>query len=166
MKITNKFLIEKAFVNGSWEKGADTFEVRNPATGETIAQLPNLSVEEATRAIAAAEQALPAWKFTTATARSEILMKWYFLIKEHTDALAELMTLECGKPITESYGEIQYGNSFVEWFAEEGKRAYGESIPAPNPQNRIITSKQAVGVTAANTPSNFPLATITRKVQP
>src|SRR5690606_7190888 len=98
--------------------------------------------------------------------RGRLLFAWHQLIQDNKDELAEIMTLECGKPLTESYGEIQYGASFISWYAEEGKRAYGETIPSPNAENRIVTIKQGIGVVAAITPWNFPLAMITRKVAP
>src|SRR5690554_4112960 len=166
MNAINPLILEESFINGKWIKGKNTFEVINPATNEAISNVANLTIEDVKQAIHAASDAWADWKTTTAQFRGDLLMKWFDLINEHTDELAEIMTLESGKPLSESYGEIKYGASFVSWFAEEGKRAYGETIPSSNPKNRIVTIKQPIGVVAAITPWNFPLAMITRKVSP
>jgi len=162
----NKLLTEQAYINGKWKSGSKSFSVINPATEKVIAEVADFGVKEVTQAIKAADTALPHWQKKTAYERSDILTKWYFLIHKNQDALTELMTLECGKPIQESIGELSYGASFILWYAEEGKRAYGDTIPSPNPSNRIVTIRQGIGVVAAITPWNFPLAMITRKVAP
>lgn len=166
MNTINSLILEESFINGKWIKGKNTFEVINPATNEVISNVANLTIEDVKQAIHAASDAWVDWKTTTAQFRGDLLMKWFDLINEHTDELAEIITLESGKALSESYGEIKYGASFVSWFAEEGKRAYGETIPSSNPKNRIVTIKQPIGVVAAITPWNFPLAMITRKVSP
>lgn len=157
-----------AFINNEWteaDSGA-TFPVTNPATGEELARVADCGADETRRAIAAAEAALPDWRAKTATARAGILRKWYDLILEHADDLGMLLTLEQGKPVPEARGEIRYGATFIEWFAEEGKRAYGDVIPPHMPGMRLLVVKQPVGVVAAITPWNFPNAMITRKVAP
>jgi succinate-semialdehyde dehydrogenase/glutarate-semialdehyde dehydrogenase len=140
--------------------------VTNPATGETIAHVPRLGRAEAAQAIAAAEAAMPAWVALTAKARSVVLRRWFDLMMANQDDLARIMTAEQGKPLGESRGEIAYAASFIEWFAEEGKRAYGDVIPPHQPDRRILVLKQPVGVAAAITPWNFPAAMITRKAGP
>ncbi len=159
---------QQAYINGQWVDADNkaVFEVINPANGDIIAKISNLGATETERAIKAAEKALPAWRAMTAKQRSQILNQWFRLIMENQVALAELLSLEQGKSQTESMGEIAYGASFIEWFAEEGKRTYGESIPSPLPGRRLVTIKQPVGVVAAITPWNFPNAMITRKVGP
>ena len=166
MSTVDQLIIEESFINGKWISGKNTFEVINPATSEVISNVANLTIEDVKQAINCASEAWISWKNTTSTFRGDLLMKWFHLIMEHKDELAEVMTLESGKPLSESHAEINYGASFVSWFAEEGKRAYGDTIPSSNPKNRIITIKQPVGVVAAITPWNFPLAMITRKVSP
>ncbi len=164
----SNLLHHQAFINGAWTD-ADThavFPVINPATGETIAEVADCGPAETARAIAAAEAALPAWKNKTAMQRSRILRAWHDLLLEHADDLAALMTAEQGKPLAEARGEVRYGATFVEWFAEEGKRVYGDIIPPQLPGQRLLVIKQPVGVVAAITPWNFPLAMITRKVAP
>lgn len=154
-------------VAGRWiEAGADSIPVRNPATGETIAHVPRLGRAEAAAAIAAAAEAMPAWAGQTAKARAAVLRRWFDLILENQDDLAAIMTAEQGKPLAESRAEIAYAASFIEWFAEEGKRAYGDIVPAHAADRRILVLKQPVGVTAAITPWNFPAAMITRKAGP
>jgi succinate-semialdehyde dehydrogenase/glutarate-semialdehyde dehydrogenase len=153
-----------ALIDGVWVTSADTFPVTDPATGEEIARVPNLGAAEARQAIDAAHKAFPAWAAKTAKERSIIIRRWFDLIVAETEGLARLMTAEQGKPLTESRGEVAYGASFVEWFAEEGKRAYGKTIPTTVGSRRYITIKQPVGVAAAITPWNFPIAMITRKV--
>lgn len=157
-----------AFIDGQWQ-GADNGAVHaivNPATGAELARVPDLGADETTRAIAAAERALPAWCAKPAKERALLLRRWHDLIMAHQEDLAVLMTLEQGKPLAEARTEVAYGASFIEWFAEEGKRVYGEVIPTPANDRRLIVIKQPVGVTAAITPWNFPNAMITRKVAP
>ncbi len=163
-----KLFRENAYIDGAWAE-ADArarFEVRNPADGSLVATVPNMGVAETRRAIAAAEAALPAWRALTAKERSKIVRKWYDLIVANADDLALLLTTEQGKPLAEAKGEILYGASFVEWFAEEAKRVYGDVIPSPTNDRRLIVIKQPIGVVAAITPWNFPNAMITRKVAP
>ncbi|HEX2842809.1 NAD-dependent succinate-semialdehyde dehydrogenase [Hyphomicrobium sp.] len=155
-----------ALIGGQWVTGAETFSVIDPATGTEIARVPNLGASETTQAIDAAEKALPAWSKKTAKERAQILKRWFDLVIADTEPLAQLMTAEQGKPLTESRGEVAYGASFIEWFAEEGKRAYGRTIPTTMAGKRYITIKQPVGVIAAIAPWNFPIAMITRKVAP
>ena len=166
MKSSNPLLQSASYIDGKWEKGEKTFDVINPSTGEVICEVSDLGVEEVQRAIVAADKAWGSWRQTTAEQRSAYLSDWFEAIHEHKEALARIMTQECGKPLTESYAEIDYGASFVSWYAEEAKRAYGETIPSPNASNRIVTIRQGIGVVAAITPWNFPLAMITRKVAP
>ncbi len=154
-------------IAGRWVEGnASGIAVTNPATGETIAHVPRLGRAEAAQAIAAAEAAMPAWVALTAKARSVVLRRWFDLIMANQEDLAKIMTAEQGKPLGESRGEIAYAASFIEWFAEEGKRAYGDVIPPHQPDRRILVLKQPVGVAAAITPWNFPAAMITRKAGP
>ncbi len=156
------------YLDGAWidADSGKRFDVDNPATGAIIASVPDCGAAETRRAIAAAEAALPAWRALTAKARAAILRKWYELILANVDDLALILMTEQGKPLAEAKGEILYGASFIEWFAEEGKRTYGDTIPSPQGDKRIIVIKQAIGVTAAITPWNFPNAMITRKVGP
>jgi succinate-semialdehyde dehydrogenase/glutarate-semialdehyde dehydrogenase len=159
---------ESAYLDGAWVE-ADSrarFEVDNPATGAVVGHVPDMGTAETKRAIAAAEAALPAWRALTAKERSRILRKWFDLIVANADDLALLLTTEQGKPLAESKGEIAYGASFVEWYAEEAKRIYGDVIPSPANDRRIIVIKQPIGVVGAITPWNFPNAMITRKVSP
>ena len=155
-----------AFINGQWVKGQSTFEVTDPATGHKLADVANLGAAEAEQAIAAANAAWPAWKTKTAKERSILLRKWFDLLIAHTEDLARLMTAENGKPLAESRGEVAYGASFVEWFAEEAKRINGETLPQFDNNRRLMVLRQPIGVCAAITPWNFPLAMITRKVAP
>ena len=158
----------QAFIDGQWcdaETGA-THAVINPATGEVLTQVPDMGAAETVLAIAAADRALAAWRGKTAKDRATLLRKWHDLIMANQEDLARLMTLEQGKPLAESRGEVAYGASFIEWFAEEGKRIAGEVIPAPTTDKRLVVIQQGVGVTAAITPWNFPIAMITRKVAP
>ena len=157
-------LRDRAYLDGRWtaaDSGA-TFAVTDPADGAEIARVPDMGAEETRRAVAAAAAALPDWRRRTAKERSAILRRWHELILEHTEDLARLMTAEQGKPLAESRGEVVYGASFVEWFAEEGKRVYGDVIPSHAADKRIVTLKQPVGVFAASAPWNFPNAMITR----
>jgi succinate-semialdehyde dehydrogenase / glutarate-semialdehyde dehydrogenase len=165
---TPSFLKTQAYINGEWQDAASgkTFTVLNPATGQVIASVPDLGRQEVRQAIDAAEAAWPAYRDKTAKERSLLLRKWFDLIKAHKEELARLMTQECGKPLQETLGEVEYGAAFVEWFAEEAKRTYGDVIPPPTPDKRIVVIKQSIGVAAAITPWNFPLAMITRKVGP
>ena len=159
---------DRAYVNGAWVE-ADSrarFDVDNPADGTVIGSVPNMGAAETRRAIDAANAALPAWRATTAKERSKILRKWFDLIVANADDLAALLTAEQGKPLAEAKGEVLYGASFVEWFAEEAKRIYGDVIPTVAADRRFIVIKQPIGVCAAITPWNFPNAMITRKVAP
>ncbi len=169
MQIQNQALLRSTvFLGGKWvaaDSGA-TLAVRDPASGTVLAEVPNCSADETQRAIAAADAALPAWRAQTAKQRAQVLQRWFALINANADDLAQLITAEGGKPLAEAKGEVAYGASFVEWFAEEGKRAYGETIPATVADKRLVVVKQAIGVCAAITPWNFPLAMITRKVAP
>ncbi len=153
-----------AFIDGQWVTSAKTFAVTDPATGEELARVPDLGADDAHRAVDAAARAFPAWSAKTAKDRAIILRRWFDLMTADTESLARLMTAEQGKPLSESRGEVAYGASFVEWFAEEGKRAYGKTIPTTVASRRYITIKQPIGVAAAITPWNFPIAMITRKV--
>jgi len=161
-------LREQAYVNGQWIEADDDarFAVTNPANGELIAEVASLGRVETARAIDAAQAALPAWRARTAKERSTILRRWYELIMANQEDLARLLSWEQGKPLAESRGEIAYGASFIEWFAEEAKRVYGDVIPHDKPGRRLVVIKQAIGVVAAITPWNFPNAMITRKVGP
>jgi succinate-semialdehyde dehydrogenase/glutarate-semialdehyde dehydrogenase len=155
-----------ALINGQWVKGSGRFAVTDPATGAHLADVANLGPAEAEQAIAAANAAWPAWKAKTAKERSIILRKWYDLLMANQDDLGRLMTAEQGKPFPEAKGEVAYGASFVEWFAEEAKRINGETLPQFDNNRRLLVLKQPIGVCAAITPWNFPLAMITRKVAP
>ena len=157
-----------AYINGEWCEANDgsRFDVTNPATGEVIATVPNMGADETRTAIEAADAAWPAWRAKTAKERAGILRKLYFLMMENQEDLAQILTAECGKPIIEGRGEIAYGASFIEWFGEEAKRVYGDVIPAPFNDRRIVVEKQPIGVCAAITPWNFPIAMVTRKVGP
>ena len=163
-----RLLRSDCYIDGRWEAADDgrTLAVIDPASGAAIADVPLMTAVETVRAIDAAAVALPEWRAKTAKERAAVLRRWFDLILENTEDLAQLMTAECGKPIVEARGEVAYGASFVEWFAEEGKRAYGESIPSPAADRRLLTIRQPIGVCAAITPWNFPLAMITRKVAP
>ena len=166
MNIIAKKFPTAALIDGEWVTSAKTFAVTDPATGKEIATVPNLGAKEAALAIDAASRALPAWSAKTAKERAAILRRWFDLITAETEGLAQLMTTEQGKPLAEARVEVGYGASFVEWFAEEGKRAYGRTIPTTAASKRYITIKQPIGVVAAITPWNFPIAMITRKVAP
>ena len=160
-------LTNAAYIGGRWvAAGQATIEVRNPANGERIASIPDLGADEVRSAIQAAKQALPGWRNKTAIERSNILKKWYQLVVQNADDLAKILTAEQGKTLEEARGEIIYGASYIEWFAEEAKRVDGDIIPAPSQDKRILVIKQPVGVVAAITPWNFPSAMITRKVSP
>ncbi|KFC00319.1 succinate-semialdehyde dehydrogenase [Trabulsiella guamensis ATCC 49490] len=154
------------FVDGVWKNLDTTFDVVNPATGETLAKVAKAGKKETEEAIAAASKAFPGWRAKTAKERSEILNKWYQLIIENRSWLGRLMTAEQGKPIKEAEGEVDYAASFIQWFAEQAKRANGEIIPAVKPGSRILATREPVGVVAAITPWNFPMAMLTRKLGP
>lgn len=166
--INAAFLLdEKGYINGAWCGAAGKgIAVTNPATGAEICQIPNMGKAETRKAIAAADKALPAWSRCTAKERSETLYRWYALVTEHADDLARIMTTEQGKPLKEAKGEVAYAASFIQWFAEEAKRANGLTIPTHKEDARVVVLRQPVGVVASITPWNFPLAMITRKIAP
>lgn len=153
-------------VNGHWQQATSTFDVLNPATGEVIAQVAKAGKTETEQAIAAAAAAFPGWRAQTAKQRAEILQRWYQLILENKAWLGRLMTAEQGKPLKEAEGEVEYAASFIQWFAEQAKRANGEIIPPAKPGSRILATREPVGVVAAITPWNFPMAMLTRKLGP
>ena len=155
-----------SYLDGIWVESDVTFDVINPADGEVVGSVADFGAAETTKAIGAANRALPGWSRLTAKARAAILKAWFNAILENAEDLATIMTLEMGKPIRESRGEIAFGANFIEWFAEEGKRAYGEIIPTHDTSKRLLVIQQPIGVVAAITPWNFPLAMITRKVAP
>ncbi|MFW6855112.1 NAD-dependent succinate-semialdehyde dehydrogenase [Burkholderia gladioli] len=159
---------QQIYLAGEWQGAANgaSFEVRNPANGELLGSVPLAGAAETRRAIEAANAAWPAWRRRTAKERAAILRKWYELMLAHADDLALILTTEQGKPLAEARGEILYAAAFIEWFAEEGKRVYGDTIPTPAGDKRIVVTKEPVGVCAAITPWNFPAAMITRKVGP
>jgi len=154
------------FVDGVWKTLENTFDVTNPATGEVIAKVAKAGKKETEEAIAAATRAFPAWRAKTAKERSAILYRWYALIIENKTWLGQLMTSEQGKPLKEAEGEVEYAASFIQWFAEEAKRANGEIIPPIKPGSRILATREPIGVVAAITPWNFPMAMLTRKLGP
>ena len=163
-----KLFRQQAYIDGSWvdADSGQTIKVNNPATNEIIGSVPKMGAAETRRAIEAADKALPAWRALTAKERANKLRRWFELMIENQDDLARLMTIEQGKPLAEAKGEIAYAASFLEWFGEEAKRIYGDTIPGHQPDKRIIVIKQPIGVTAAITPWNFPSAMITRKAGP
>src|ERR1700719_4165914 len=163
-----KLFRQQCYVNGEWVDALNrgTIPVKNPATGETLGTVPRMGAEETRQAIEAADRALPGWRARTAKERAQILRKWFDLMMANQDDLAALMTAEQGKPLAESKGEIAYAAAFIEWFGEEGKRIYGDTIPAHASDKRIVVTKEPIGVTAAITPWNFPAAMITRKAGP
>ena len=167
MKLRNTDLLkDKAFINGEWVGASKSFNVINPSTGDVVASVPDMGADETEKAIDAAHKAFPEWAAKTAKERSQILRKWYELILENKEDLGAIMTAEQGKPVQEAIGEVAYGAEFIAWFAEEGKRAYGDVIPSPSPDTRFVTIKQPVGVCGMITPWNFPSAMITRKMPP
>ncbi|MCW8943279.1 MAG: NAD-dependent succinate-semialdehyde dehydrogenase [Sedimenticola sp.] len=168
MTIDTKLVKQQAYVNGEWISADNnkTFTVTNPADNSVIAQVPSLGKDETNRAILQAESAFKLWRNKTAQERSNLLKRWFELIMVNQEALAQLLSLEQGKPLAESRGEIAYGASFIEWFAEEAKRIYGDVIPAHSQDRRFVVIKQPIGVVAAITPWNFPNAMITRKCAP
>ena len=153
-------------INGKWVKGSARFDVLDPATGRKLADVADLGARETKAAVTAANAAWPAWRGLTAKQRHALLMKWFHLLMENQDDLARLMTAEQGKPLAEAKGEVAYGASFVEWFAEEAKRVNGQTLPTFDNNKRLTVIQQPIGVCAAITPWNFPLAMITRKVAP
>ena len=159
---------QQALIDGNWRdaNSGETIAVTNPANGQQLGSVPKMGADETREAINAANRALPAWRALTAKERANILRRWFNLMIEHQDDLARLMTLEQGKPLAEAKGEITYAASFIEWFAEEGKRIYGDTIPGHQADKRLIVIKHPIGVTAAITPWNFPAAMITRKAGP
>ena len=161
-------LRHQAYLNGAWvdADGGQTINVSNPATGEHIGTVPLMGAAETRRAIEAANAAWPAWRKKTAKERASVLRRWHDLILENADDLALIMTTEQGKPLPEAKGEVQFGASFIEWFAEEGKRVSGDTLQSPWPDRRLVITKEPIGVCAAITPWNFPAAMITRKVGP
>ncbi|WP_164662200.1 NAD-dependent succinate-semialdehyde dehydrogenase [Tropicibacter sp. Alg240-R139] len=169
MKLNEELLRQACLINGEWldvESTEAVIEVTNPSDLSIVGRVPNMGAQETHNAIEAAHKALPSWRAKTAKERAKILRRWYELILENQEDLAAIMTAEQGKPLAESQGEVLYGASFIEWFAEEGKRIYGDVIPSPWEDRRIVVIKQSVGVVAAITPWNFPIAMITRKIGP
>jgi succinate-semialdehyde dehydrogenase / glutarate-semialdehyde dehydrogenase len=163
-----ELLRSQAYVDGKWvdADSGETFPVLNPATGEAVAEIPRMGAAETRRAVEAAERAFPAWRAKTAKERARILRRFADLMLERVDDLAVLMTTEQGKPLAESRAEVEYAASFLEWFGEEAKRVYGDTIPEPTPDRRILVTKHPVGVTGGITPWNFPAAMVTRKAAP
>ncbi|TLX11768.1 NAD-dependent succinate-semialdehyde dehydrogenase [Rhizobium sp. MHM7A] len=165
---SSPFLRDAGYINGVWTSGdaTKTFDVLNPATGELLGSLPDMGAAETRAAIDAAHAAQPAWAARPAKERSRILRKWFDLMVANADALAAILTAEMGKPFPEARGEILYAAAYIEWYAEEAKRIYGETIPAPSEDKRMIVIKQPVGVVGTITPWNFPAAMIARKIAP
>ena len=161
-----KLFRQACYIDGAWIEGRDVIEVDNPATGEVVGTVPKLGRPETERAIDAASRAFPAWRRKTARERAAVMRRWFELMLASQDDLARLMTTEQGKPLTESKGEVAYAASFLEWFGEEAKRAYGDTIPQQQPDKRLLVVKEPIGVVACITPWNFPLAMITRKAGP
>jgi len=157
---------QDAYINGQWRESANRFDVFNPANQEVIAHVPDLGAKETEEAIAAAHAAFPAWAAKSAKERAQIMRAWFDLMMADIDRLSRLISMEGGKPIAEAKGEAAYGASFMEWFGEEAKRAYGRTIPTTTATRRYVTIKQPIGVCAAITPWNFPMAMITRKAAP
>ena len=156
----------RAYIDGEWSGGAATFAVLDPADNAEIARVPDFGADEARRAIAAANAALPAWRAKTGKERAAVLRRWFDLVTEHADDLAAIMTAEQGKPLAEARGEVVYGASFLEWFAEEAKRVNGDVLASPANDRKLVVLKQPIGVCVSITPWNFPIAMITRKVAP
>src|SRR6266581_364345 len=169
MKLQDERLFRQhCYIDGEWVDAIsrETIRVTNPANGETLGTVPKMGAEETRRAIEAADRALPAWRAKTAKERAQILRRWFDLLMANQEDLAALMTAEQGKPLAEAKGEIAYAASFIEWFGEEGKRIYGDTIPSHGADKRIVVTKEPIGVCAAITPWNFPAAMITRKCGP
>lgn len=164
----NSLFQQNAFIDGNWIEAQDQhrIEVTNPANEELIGSIPNMGQVEAIQAVESSYQALQSWKTLTAQARADLLLAWHKLTLEHAHELAQIMTIEQGKPLAEALGEVKYAASFIQWFAEEGKRVYGDVIPTTNVSQRFLVIKEPVGVVAAITPWNFPIAMITRKAAP
>lgn len=164
----NSLFQQNAFIDGTWIEAQDQhrIEVTNPANEELIGSIPNMGQVEAIQAVESSYKALQSWKALTAQARADLLLAWHKLTLEHADELAQIMTIEQGKPLAEALGEVKYAASFIQWFAEEGKRIYGDVIPTTNAGQRFLVIKEPVGVVAAITPWNFPIAMITRKAAP
>ena len=166
-RIKDRSLLQSgAYINGQWVHTGRTFTVRDPGTGKALAEVCNAGADETRLAIDAAEAAFPAWRSQTAKVRATALRRWFELIQENADDLATMITAEGGKPYAEGIGEVAYAASFVEWFSEEARRAYGEIVPANTGDKRLLVTREPVGVCAAITPWNFPAAMITRKVAP
>src|SRR5688572_16416652 len=161
-----ELLRESAYLDGHWLSGDETFDILNPATGRVLGRVPRLGAGHAQRAVEAAHRAHPAWARRSAGDRARVLRRWFELVTHHVEDLARLLTAEQGKPLAEARAEIQYAASFIEWFSEEARRVYGDTIPGHHADQRIIVQKHPVGVVAAITPWNFPAAMITRKVAP
>jgi len=169
LNLTDRQLLRnQAFIDGRWldADNGETFEVRNPATGEALTSVARCGTMETRRAIEAAEKAFAKWRLRPAKERSRLLRAWFELIMAHQEDLARILTAEMGKPLTEARGEIAYGANYIEWFAEEAKRVYGDTIPAPDADKRLVCIKQPVGVVACITPWNFPNAMLARKIGP
>lgn len=167
MELKDKTLLEtRAYINGEWRDGETKFDVTNPATGKVIASVTDSTLEDVKEAIDAAYVAQKAWAAKTGKERAGILRQWFELMMEAQDDLGMILCAEMGKPLAEAKGEIAYGASFIEWFGEEAKRVYGDTIPGHQPDKRIVVLKQPVGVVGAITPWNFPNAMIARKVAP
>ncbi len=167
MKLSDPTLLKTdAFINGQWVSSPQTLEVYDPSNGECIATVAKMGEKETSLAIDSAYDALQSWQLKSAKERANLLRSWYLLILENSEDLAQILTAEQGKVLVESRGEIAYGASYIEWFAEEAKRVYGDTIPAPSSDKRIVCIKQAVGVVACITPWNFPNAMLTRKIAP
>lgn len=162
----NKLFFEKAYINGALTSGQGTFAVINPSDGTVLGEMPDLNVKDVKEAIQSAQDAWLTWKQETVGKRTAIVHRLFELIRSHKEDLAQIITAESGKPLNEARVEVDYGNDFVSWYAEEGKRAYGQTIPSLKNTNRLVTIKQSVGVVAAITPWNFPLAMVTRKLAP
>ena len=163
--LSSRLFKQQCYINGQWmdAKSGETIDVTNPATGEVLGTVPKMGAAETAEAIEAARIAQKTWAAKTGKERAGIMRKWFDLMMANQDTLGELLTMEMGKPLAEAKGEIAYGASFIEWFAEEAKRTYGEIVPGHQPDKRIHVLKQPIGVTAAITPWNFPNAMITRK---
>ncbi|MDZ7602724.1 MAG: aldehyde dehydrogenase family protein, partial [Hoeflea sp.] len=167
LSLSDPALLEtRAFLGGEWTSGSRTFKVNNPATGELVAEVADLTAEDTRKAIDIAYEAQKEWRAKTARERCAILLKWNDLLLENQEDLAKILTAEMGKPLAEARGEIAYGASFIQWFAEEGRRVYGDVIPGHQADKRIIVIKQPIGVVGSITPWNFPNAMIARKVAP
>ena len=167
MQLTDKSLLrQQGYINGQWQNAANCFPIHNPANGEIIAKVSDLGAMETEQAILAAVEVLPTWQQTSPRQRADLLRAWLKLIQDHKEDLAQILHLENGKPMEQARGEIDYSCSFIDWFAAEGERTYGEVIPSSVSDRRYLTIKQSIGVVAAITPWNFPSAMIARKAAP